>query len=161
VTRLSDHIAPLHKKTGGASAKPQSLVTIIPHNFGFPSKLELGNVLSCPTHGIGPSRSLWETLNLERKWRLFTANGIAPVRWLFRLPSCFEISPDKLLKLKLSLVSNFNWPISWGIAPVKLFDSDPAFLGKYWLLSYILFLSANSIFSLTINQRTIFSVMIF
>ena len=64
------------------SGESQWWASIGPHNFGFPSKLELGNVLSWPVVGIGPSRSLLEILNLERKCRLFSAVGIAPVRWL-------------------------------------------------------------------------------
>jgi hypothetical protein len=48
-------------------ADPQWFTSIGPHSFGFPSKLESGNVLSWPLVRIGPSRALFEMLNFERK----------------------------------------------------------------------------------------------
>jgi len=41
-----------------ASAEPQRFATIGPHSFGFPPKLESGNVLNWPTFGTGPSEPI-------------------------------------------------------------------------------------------------------
>ena len=54
-------------------------MSIDPQSFIFPSKLDVPNVLNWPPDGIGPSRSLSETLNAARKCRLSNAAGIAPV----------------------------------------------------------------------------------
>ncbi|WVZ77847.1 hypothetical protein U9M48_025662 [Paspalum notatum var. saurae] len=105
-----------------ASVEPQWRASIGPHSFGFPSKLELGNVLIWPVFGIGPSKSLLEILKLERKCRLFSSVGISPVRWLLD-----KSSASRFARLQIdcgigpSEMSAFNWPISLGITPLKLF----------------------------------------
>ncbi|KAG2656086.1 hypothetical protein PVAP13_1KG059647 [Panicum virgatum] len=114
--------------TGSASAELQRSLRIGPHSLGLPSKLEFVNVLSWPVVGTGPSRSLKETLNLERKCRLFSEDGIVLVRWLLdksssskfvRLQIDWGISPCNILKLKFSERSPFKRPISGEITPVK------------------------------------------
>uniref|UniRef100_A0A0D9YMF4 Uncharacterized protein n=1 Tax=Oryza glumipatula TaxID=40148 RepID=A0A0D9YMF4_9ORYZ len=98
-------------------SEPQWCTSIGPHNFGLPSKLEFGNVLSWPTVGTDPSRSLLETLNAERKFSLSSAAGIGPVRLLLDMSSTCRfvmlqidsgIPPENLLELKLSKRSAFN-----------------------------------------------------
>ncbi|BAS77031.1 Os02g0153450 [Oryza sativa Japonica Group] len=84
-------------------------------------------------------------LNSERKFRLFSAAGIVPVRLLLdksstsrsvRLQIDWGISPYNLLKLKFSERSTFNRPISGGIKPVNSFLPRLSTLGKALALRY-------------------------
>uniref|UniRef100_A0A0D9WTI5 Uncharacterized protein n=1 Tax=Leersia perrieri TaxID=77586 RepID=A0A0D9WTI5_9ORYZ len=51
-----------------------------PQSFGFPLKLFGGNASNWPPVGIGPSRSLYETLKTARKLSSLSTEGIIPVR---------------------------------------------------------------------------------
>ena len=82
--------------TIAALTELQWLVSTETDSFGFLSKLEAWNVLSWPVAGIGPSRSLLEMLNRERKWRFSNATGIAPVRWLLN-----KSSPCRFVRLQI------------------------------------------------------------
>ncbi|KAI4978154.1 hypothetical protein ZWY2020_014708 [Hordeum vulgare] len=117
---------------GPAPSEPQRLRVIGPHSFEFPSKLESANVLSCPPVGIGPSRSLLEMSNSERKFRLFSAAGITPVRRLTDKSS--TCSSKKTFGAVLSDSSIGISIKALGICPVRLLFDISRWKSKFRLL---------------------------
>ncbi|VAI43968.1 unnamed protein product [Triticum turgidum subsp. durum] len=84
-------------------------------------------------------------LNAERKFSLFNASGIAPMRLLLeksstcrfvRLHTDIGICPVRALKLKLRETRDFSWPISEGISPVNLLLLRSSTLAKAMGMRY-------------------------
>ncbi|XP_051119466.1 uncharacterized protein LOC127243473 isoform X2 [Andrographis paniculata] len=72
---------------------------ILPHSWGFPSKLEAGNVSNWPPDGIFPCRSLYKVSKLT------SSDNVA------------GILPEKSLLLRSRATRNFSLPISSGMVP--------------------------------------------
>ena len=94
----------------------------MPFKAGAWKRMKLNSWWYCPW------RSLFATLNEDKKWRSTRDKGISPCRLFSKQSNPFNfvswniwsgISPEKLLRLRSSTWRNITLPISMGMLPCR------------------------------------------